>query len=59
MAKDGSASETVNLTQKKTGYTSSNADAKIGSFAVKTLFSDKVPTSVTVTVASDGTVSIK
>lgn len=55
---NGSASETVSIEQKKTGWTGTNADAKIVSYAVKTLFIDTVPTSVTVKVAADGTVTI-
>jgi prepilin-type N-terminal cleavage/methylation domain-containing protein len=58
---DGSASETVSIVQKKTGWTGTNADAKIGSYAVKAneLFKYGVPASVTVKVAADGTVTIK
>ena len=57
---DGSAVETVSIVQKKTGWTGTNADAKIGSYAVKRdeLFKYSVPASVTVKVCANGWVVI-
>ncbi|MEE8807484.1 MAG: prepilin-type N-terminal cleavage/methylation domain-containing protein [Lactimicrobium sp.] len=53
---DGSASETVTLTQKKDGWTGTNKEAKIGSFAVSGLTT--TTGTATVKITSDGEVSI-
>jgi hypothetical protein len=56
LADDGSATETVTLTQTKAGWTSGNKDAKIGGKDLPTI-EDGTKT-VTVKVASDGTVTL-
>lgn len=55
---DGSAEETVDINQKNEGWSGDNANAKIGSYAVKDLFKDSVPKQVTVKVTADGVVTI-
>lgn len=59
VATDGSASATIDVTQKKKDWTGDNANAKIGTKPVKenVMKKDGVK-QMTVTIAADGTVAL-
>ncbi|MDD6727384.1 MAG: prepilin-type N-terminal cleavage/methylation domain-containing protein [Lactimicrobium massiliense] len=54
----GSYYETIDVNQKKSGWTGDNANAKIGTFAVSSLMASDDVKKMTVSVEADGTVTI-